>query len=987
MSDFGLFDSFDSSEHEQRTAAVRAQGTIDRAIHAAKERFGDFLRKSSSKEDFEDRWALVKNEALTLVAEVIEPKPSVMRKVKGALKGKTAFNPDRDDDHFSSDQENASYKVDPIGYAPSGVYEADPEGESYFDSLMTSAPTNPHDAARKTASHQTGWWSRESGAVWVSEGGYMDGGTGDQIGTASTALEALDLFGLAGYIRTDNLGPTPGIPSTYSCTLTTAVTADTKVDPTHLPESFDDEGGTTNLDPSGRDTSPKDASKHADKGKKLEPKADWEGYLRDRAADGKKVRKNNFASIDAQVLRDFPELRTSRTVTANDWFQKGKDAYAAGASRAPALNREVMDAIGGAGVGDPETNRIMSEWGRGWDAANMADDSFLDDDYHGGYGEHHANTEPHEISPPLSGTDAQELDDESDTLQPTKVETQPKDANKKSADVLQSWGGGLGDGYEYNILTEYSNEYGDKVYTWTIEHGNGNVVAQSDPGGIPVSQMSSNEVRWLIDDVVYDLKNGTYTAGKKTAEDTKVAPPRPSDDYDDEGGTTNLAPAGEPTQPKDAALAAAWREASATGMSLEDFAFFEGVSVSAARMVAHVPFDRRRADAADTWRNDEDLEAERANQGTIKHFSSDDPNYIDGVGVSDAQWEMRAEDNMFDYLDWFNEVGHAHYTSHGTESLNAWLEAEHSGMTDRERAATVAEFALSFTSGKRKTAGYNSGNWRTYAPGAGPAANDGWDVLADYYDALYPAGNPWAVVVDRDNYGEYDTEVYDGNGGLVDSKSFYDVAEAQTWASKLLEKTYKGEAKGDKGQGKFFTTPGVGKLFGSRTRTAASITVNDLVEMDDGWYMYEPSNAPELMLTERSPDLWDIEVSFMDGTSQDQMGVSAWNDPDAKAAAVEFYNRVASRTRVAAVGIQPIGQSASVAKHAGWDWDNHLSGFVAQSGVDSFDCTCGQKIAAPSYKTCSCGKMWNSTSIKTADGHKLICREVPVRDALLASKS
>ncbi len=946
MSDFGLFDSFDSSEHEQRTAAVRAQGTIDRAIHAAKERFGDFLLKSSSKEDFEDRWALVKNEALTLVAEVIEPKPSVMRKVKGALKGKTAFNPDRDDDHFSSDQENASYKVDPIGHAPSGIYEADPEGESYFDSLMTSGPTNPHDAARKTASHQTGWWSRESGAVWVSEGGYMDGGTGDQIGTASTALEALDLFGLAGYIRTDNLGPTPGIPSTYSCTLTTAVTADTKVDPTHLPEAFDDEGGTTNLDPSGRDTSPKDASKRADKGKKLEPKADWEGYLRDRAADGKKVRKNNFASIDAMARRDFPEL--------------------------------------------------------------------------------YADKEPHEISPPLSGTDAQELDDESDTLQPTKVETQPKDAGRKQANATVEWKGGRYTD-NYDMQAHGRGSAGGEVNVFEWEGFNFRIFDDfydvvMEVNGFPNEEAAFDAAEAAYNELAHipgklkrigknkqasdlcshcnsdnDVKNNycvecredskRKSSRRTTAEDTKVAPPRPSDDYDDEGGTTNLAPAGEPTQPKDAALAAAWREASATGMSLEDFAFFEGVSVSAARMAAHAPFDRRRADAADTWRNDEDLEIERANQGTIKHFSSDDPNYIDGVGVSDAQWEMRAEDNMFDYLDWFNEVGHAHYTSHGTESLNAWLEAEHSGMTDRERAATVAEFALSFTSGKRKTAGYNSGNWRTYAPGAGPAANDGWDVLADYYDALYPAGNPWAVVVDRDNYGEYDTEVYDGNGGLVDSKSFYDVAEAQTWASKLLEKTYKGEAKGDKGQGKFFTTPGVGKLFGSRTRTAASITVNDLVEMDDGWYMYEPSNAPELMLTERSPDLWDIEVSYMDGTSQEQMGVSAWNDPDAKAAAVEFYNRVAAKTRVAAVGIQPIGQSASVAKHAGWDWDNHLSGFVAQSGVDSFDCTCGQKIAAPSYKTCSCGKMWNSTSIKTADGHKLICREVPVRDALLASKS
>lgn len=71
-----------------------------------------------------------------------------------------------------------------------------------------------------------------------------------------------------------------------------------------------------------------------------------------------------------------------------------------------------------------------------------------------------------------------------------------------------------------------------------------------------------------------------------------------------------------------------------------------------------------------------------------------------------------------------------------------------------------------------------------------------------------------------------------------------------------------------------------------------------------------------------------------------------------------------------------------------WKWDDHLSGYISKEGK-AFTCSCGQKIAAPSYKTCSCGKVWNITALgsaqhlasDTADFY--VAREIPVRPGVI----
>ena len=71
-----------------------------------------------------------------------------------------------------------------------------------------------------------------------------------------------------------------------------------------------------------------------------------------------------------------------------------------------------------------------------------------------------------------------------------------------------------------------------------------------------------------------------------------------------------------------------------------------------------------------------------------------------------------------------------------------------------------------------------------------------------------------------------------------------------------------------------------------------------------------------------------------------------------------------------------------------WKWDDHLAGYISKEGK-AFTCSCGQKIAAPSYKTCSCGKVWNITALgsaqhlasDTADFY--VAREIPVRPGVI----
>ena len=68
---------------------------------------------------------------------------------------------------------------------------------------------------------------------------------------------------------------------------------------------------------------------------------------------------------------------------------------------------------------------------------------------------------------------------------------------------------------------------------------------------------------------------------------------------------------------------------------------------------------------------------------------------------------------------------------------------------------------------------------------------------------------------------------------------------------------------------------------------------------------------------------------------------------------------------------------------AGWDWDDHLNGFLAAEAAREFTCSCGANVPAPGYTDCRCGKRWNAYTIQTNGSQKMIAREVPVRDGVV----
>ena len=72
-------------------------------------------------------------------------------------------------------------------------------------------------------------------------------------------------------------------------------------------------------------------------------------------------------------------------------------------------------------------------------------------------------------------------------------------------------------------------------------------------------------------------------------------------------------------------------------------------------------------------------------------------------------------------------------------------------------------------------------------------------------------------------------------------------------------------------------------------------------------------------------------------------------------------------------------------KVAGWDWDEILSGYVAEGAAD-FACICGSNVAAPGQVVCACGKIWNSYTISHEGSTRLVCREVPVRENVLLAR-
>lgn len=71
-----------------------------------------------------------------------------------------------------------------------------------------------------------------------------------------------------------------------------------------------------------------------------------------------------------------------------------------------------------------------------------------------------------------------------------------------------------------------------------------------------------------------------------------------------------------------------------------------------------------------------------------------------------------------------------------------------------------------------------------------------------------------------------------------------------------------------------------------------------------------------------------------------------------------------------------------------WHLDNKLNAYISKV-QQKFACSCGSKLAVPSYTNCKCGKVWNAYRVSSATkgDTMFVVREVPVREGVvLASK-
>lgn len=86
MSDFGVWESIETSDSEKKIASRRSEDKLAAAIYDVKDKYGEFLYASTAIDEFHDRVALVKTDMMKTVDQHLMPVTGVMRRVIKACK-------------------------------------------------------------------------------------------------------------------------------------------------------------------------------------------------------------------------------------------------------------------------------------------------------------------------------------------------------------------------------------------------------------------------------------------------------------------------------------------------------------------------------------------------------------------------------------------------------------------------------------------------------------------------------------------------------------------------------------------------------------------------------------------------------------------------------------------------------------------------------------------------------------------------------------
>ena len=272
-------------------------------------------------------------------------------------------------------------------------------------------------------------------------------------------------------------------------------------------------------------------------------------------------------------------------------------------------------------------------------------------------------------------------------------------------------------------------------------------------------------------------------------------------------------------------------------------------------------------------------------------------------------------------------------------------------------------------------------NWDYYAYGASRTAGAGdWEQIYDGAGEWRCKRNPRLTIMEEDR-GYF----------LFDNISLVGETNTLEQAMELAESHYEGSRKHSVWIDEFQGEPGY--YFGydlSEFRTGSRRTASGWKEEYDGtWYIrlpgdvvgfLSPSDDPEVSGTYRA----SAEVDRPDDSRMllNVFGVSLEEGKRLveQAAAQVSASRTASHHLAFFDGIDLPETQHRV---AGWDWDDHLNGFLAAEAAREFTCSCGDSIPAPGYVDCRCGKRWNCYTISANGSQKMIAREVPVRDGVV----
>lgn len=195
---YGMFDDLavNDASVQKREARVTQTRALEMAIFASRDRFMPFLKNATTKQDLNDRLALVGNDLAKVISEHLTPVPAVMRRVRGALKTEW------EDFWASTRTSGLNLEECEPGESITIIYPEEGERDVYTkvdennwsnqsgvmvdqDNLQVDVDQND---AQRTYSRKTSMWEAEGNTMTLY--GY-DG----------------DAFGTVTYYAEDNLGP------------------------------------------------------------------------------------------------------------------------------------------------------------------------------------------------------------------------------------------------------------------------------------------------------------------------------------------------------------------------------------------------------------------------------------------------------------------------------------------------------------------------------------------------------------------------------------------------------------------------------------------------------------------------------------------------------------------------------------------------------------------------------------------------------------